>query len=102
MTEQLSQGDIIKIQGFSSHFLIVSNNAFINATRMFHVCPFINANEGPLHIRAMGINGIAGTAVCEQLKIIDPEQRRCRREDRLPYDQLMNISDAIQGIFEYD
>jgi mRNA interferase MazF len=40
--------------------------------------------------------------VCEQIKLIDPGSRSCKRIDRLSYGQLMNISDALQGIFEYD
>ena len=65
-----SQGDIVKIVGFRSSFLVVSKNAFIRAAHMFHV--------------------------------IDPDARGCRRIDRLSYGNLMNISDALQGIFEYD
>ena len=101
--QDFSQGDIIKIQGFSSPFLIISKNAFINSTRMFHVCPFLSLlTAGPLHIPAKGNNGTSGFAVCEQIKLIDPSSRPCSRIDRLPYPMLMDISDALQGIFEYD
>jgi mRNA interferase MazF len=34
-----SQGDIIKIHGYKGKFIIVSKNAFIKATNVFHVCP---------------------------------------------------------------
>ena len=80
----LFQGDIIKIGGFKSLFMIVSNNAFIQATGVFHVCPVLE------------------NVLCEQIKLIDPEARNCRRLDRLPYGTVMDISDALQGIFEYD
>ena len=36
-----SQGDIVKIVGFRSSFLVVSKNAFIWAAHMFHVCPLL-------------------------------------------------------------
>lgn len=99
----LSQGDIIKIAGFSALFLIISKNAFIRSTGMFHVCPFLSSTaSGPLHIAAAGNNGISGTAICEQIKLIDPSSRSCSRVDRIPYPALMDISDAVQGIFEYD
>ena len=98
-----SQGDIIKIRGFSALFLIVSKNAFIRSTGMFHVCPFLSSGAaGPLHIPAAGSNGTSGLAVCEQIKLIDPSSRSCFRTDRVPYSVMMDISDAIQGIFEYD
>ena len=56
-----SQGDIIKIHGFKNNFLIISKNAFIKATNVFHVCPIINNyNEGPLHILIHGTNDTNG------------------------------------------
>lgn len=98
-----SQGDIIKISGFKNKFLIVSKNAFIKMTNVFHVCPMLdNYVEGPLHIAVEGKERAKGTVICEQVKLIDPAARACTRIDRIPYDSIMNISDAIQGIFEYD
>lgn len=98
-----SQGDIVKIRGFRNHFLIVSKNAFIAATHVFHVCPMLtDTAEGPLHIRVKGVDSIEGVVICEQVKLIDPNARSCCRQDRLPYGALMNVSDALQGIFEYD
>ena len=98
--QDFSQGDIIKINGFRSSFLIVSKNAFIRAVNMFHVCPLLQ--EGPLHIHVAGVDETEGVVICEQIKLIDPAARSCKRIDRLPYGMLMNISDALQGIFEYD
>jgi mRNA-degrading endonuclease toxin of MazEF toxin-antitoxin module len=99
----LFQGDIININGFKDHFLIISNNAFIRAANVFHVCPFLkDVAPGPLHIQSVGINGTSGTAICEQIKLIDPAARGCHRVDRLTYASVMDISDALQGIFEYD
>lgn len=98
------QGDVIKINGYkNTEFLIVSKNAFIRATRVFHVCPILkNVQEGPLHIKIQGKNGTKGVVICEQMKLIDPLARSCNRTDRVSYEMIMNISDAIQGIFEYD
>ena len=92
-----SQGDIIKISNLKDAMLVVSKNEFIKKTGVFHVCPLLeNYAEGPLHIK------VRGTAICEQLKLIDPSARSCKRIDRVPYHMIMNVSDAIQGIFEYD
>ena len=99
-----SQGDIIKITGFKKQlFVIVSKNAFIKATGIFHVCPMLsNVQAGPIHIPVCGKKGESGTVICEQIKAIDPKARECNREDLLTYEDIMNVSDAVQGIFEYD
>ena len=49
-----------------------------------------------------GKNGESGTVICEQIKAIDPRARGCNRVDLLAYDDIMNVSDTVQGIFEYD
>ena len=99
-----SQGDIVKIEGFKNYFLIVSKNAFIKATGVFHVCPILtNTSEGPLHIMIDGVTEKkSGVVICEQIKFIDPSARGISIADRISYTQLMNVSDAIQGVFEYD
>ena len=91
-----SQGDLIRIHGFQNLFLIVSKNAYIAATNTFHVCPVLK------NIQVTGKNGEEGTVICEQIKFIDPGVRRCSKKDYLTYSSIINISDAIQGIFEYD
>ena len=103
MTE-FYQGDIIKISGFKKQlFVIVSKNAFIRATGIFHVCPMIpGIPAGPIHIEVKGKNGESGTVICEQIKAIYPRARGCNRVDLLSYENLMNVSDTVQGIFEYD
>lgn len=98
------QGDIIKISGFKKQlFVIVSKNAFIKATGIFHVCPILpGIQAGPIHIQICGKKGESGTVICEQIKAIDPKARGCNRVDLLAYEDIMNVSDVIQGIFEYD
>lgn len=98
-----SQGEIVKVEGYRQLFLVISKNAYIKATGHFHICPLLADTEpGPLHIPVSGKKGESGTALCENIKLIDPKARACLRVDRIPYDTLMDISDAIQGIFEYD
>lgn len=98
------QGDIIRISGFNKQlFVIVSKNAFIKATGIFHVCPLIRGIQaGPLHIPVSGKKGELGIVICEQIKVIDPVARGCNRVDFMTYEDIMNVSDAVQGIFEYD
>ena len=98
-----SQGDILKISGYRNSFLIVSKNAFIEATGVFHVCPIMKEiSEGALHIRITGKIKETGVVMCEQIKLIDPQARSCGKIDSISYSSLMNISDALQGVFEYD
>ncbi|MBQ5376381.1 MAG: type II toxin-antitoxin system PemK/MazF family toxin [Lachnospiraceae bacterium] len=99
------QGDIIKIAGFDKRkFVIISKNAFIRATGVFHVCPLLKEkNDGPLHIIVLdNETNTTGTAICEQVKLIDPAARACSKIGRIRYDDIMEVSDAIQGMFEYD
>ena len=98
------QGDIIRISGYKKQlFVIVSKNAFIKATGIFHVCPMIpNIPAGPIHIPVKGKNNKTGTVICEQTKAIDPKARCCNSVDTLAYENIMNVSDTVQGIFEYD
>ena len=101
---EYSQGDIVKIAGFRNHFLVVSKNAFIQSTGMFHVCPMLPViNAGPVHIPVKGLNtGLDGCVLCEQVKLIDPIERGVGIIDRVSYADKMEVSDTIQGIFEYD
>ena len=98
MTE-FYQGDIIRISGFKKQlFVIVSKNAFIKATGIFHVCPMIpEIPAGPIHLEVKGQKGESGTVICEQIKAIDPKARGCNRVDLLSYENIMNVSDAVQG-----
>ena len=49
-----------------------------------------------------GNEGKEGTVICEQIKFIDPAIRACTRVDHVSYSDIMEVSDTIQGIFEYD
>ena len=98
------QGDIISIEGYSKMlFVVVSKNAFIRATGVFHVCLMQDrVPAGPVHIAVIGKQGTKGTVICEQIKLIDPAARACNKKDTLNYGDIMDVSDAVQGLFEYD
>ena len=42
-----------------------------------------------------------GYIQCEKLALLDMSLRGYRKVDQLPISEMMNVSDAIQGIFEY-
>lgn len=100
MAEQLHQGDIIKLEKIKHPVLVVSKD-FFNATGEIIGCPiFDNSIEGPLHILIF-TDETTGCVQCEKLALLDLKVRGYKKIDTLSIDAMINIVDAIQGIFEY-
>ena len=100
---EYSQGDVISIDGYKGNFVVVIKNSFIKSLNVFHVCPVFDGMEaGPIHIVVKTDNDFIGTVACEHIKLIDPECRNCSVKDHIPYRMIMEVSDVIQGLFEYD
>lgn len=98
--ESLQQGDILKIENIQ-HPVLVASKDFFNTGGQIIGCPVIpNAKPGPLHIW-MATEHTKGYIHCEKLALLDLSIRGYKKIDRLPIHDMMNISDAIQGIFEY-
>ena len=98
--EALHQGDILKIENIKHPVLVVSKD-FFNTSGEIIGCPIIrNSIPGPLHIW-MATEENEGYIQCEKLALLDLSVRGHRRIDRLPISEMINISDAIQSIFEY-
>ena len=96
MTESLHQGDIIKLEKIGHPVLVVSKD-FFNTSGEIIGCPiFKNSLEGPLHILVS-----SGYVQCEKLALLDLNIRGYKKIDRLSIAVMINIIDAIQGIFEY-
>ena len=96
----LHQGDILKIEKIQYPVLVVSKD-FFNASGEIIACPIIrNSNPGPLHIW-MATDENEGYIQCEKLALLDLSIRAYKKIDGLPVSEMMNVSDAIQGIFEY-
>ena len=98
--EDLHQGDILKIEKIKHPVLVVSKD-FFNTSGEIIGCPIIqDSTPGPLHIW-MSTNETRGYIHCEKLALLDLSVRGYQKVDRLPFAEMINISDAIQGIFEY-
>ena len=98
--DYLQQGDILKIEKIQHPVLIVSKD-FFNTSGEIIGCPIIkNSFAGPLHIW-MSTENTKGYIQCEKLALLDLTVRGYKKIDRLPFSELINVSDAIQGIFEY-
>lgn len=98
--EFLHQGDIVKIEKIKHPVLVVSKD-FFNKSKVIMGCPIIKESfSGPLHIW-IETDETEGYVHCEKLKLLDLAIRGYKKVDRLSISQLMNVADAIQGIFEY-
>lgn len=98
--EYLHQGDILKIEKIK-HPVLVASKDFFNTSGAIIGCPIINNSKpGPLHIW-MSAESTEGYIQCEKLSLLDLSIRGYKKIDRLPTSEMVNVSDAIQGIFEY-
>ena len=98
--EHLHQGDILKIEKIK-HPVLVASKDFFNTSGEIIGCPIIkDSTSGPLHIW-MATDENEGFIQCEKLALLDMSVRGYKKVDRLPFSEMINVSDAIQGIFEY-
>ncbi|MBQ8232104.1 MAG: type II toxin-antitoxin system PemK/MazF family toxin [Lachnospiraceae bacterium] len=98
--EVLHQGDILKIEKIKHPVLVVSKD-FFNTSGEIIGCPIIsNSMPGPLHIW-MSTEENEGYIQCEKLALLDLSIRGHKKIERLPVSEMINVSDAIQSIFEY-
>lgn len=98
--EQLHQGDLLKIENIRHPVLVVSKD-FFNSSGAVIGCPVIKDSiAGPLHIW-MSVEDNEGYIQCEKLALLDLSVRGYKRIGRLSLAEMINISDAIQSIFEY-
>ena len=100
MKQALHQGDILKIESVRLPVLVVSKD-FFNQTGEVIACPVYPAGEaGPLHIPVRAERA-EGLVQCEKLTLLDLNVRGWSRVDRISMADIINITDAIQGIFDY-
>lgn len=96
----MEQGDIITIEKMKGYFLVVSKN-FFNATEQVILCPIVQDTFlDPLHIK-IETDEIQGVVMCEQMRLIDLRCRGYSKVDRIHYPDIIDVTDAIQSIFDY-
>ena len=94
------QGDILKVEKIKHPVLVVSKD-FFNASGQIIGCPIIKESvPGPLHIW-MSTEENEGYIQCEKLALLDLAYRGYKKIDVLSLTEMVNVVDAIQGIFEY-
>lgn len=97
---KFEQGDILTVEKITQPVLVVSKN-FFNKTEQAIVCPIVkNALPDPLHID-IHTDEISGKVLCEQMKLLDLKYRGYKIISLIGYADIINITDAIQGIFDY-
>ncbi len=94
------QGDILKVTSIQYPLVVVSKN-FFNESGMVMACPILPAAvRGPLRIWCGEIRE-PGFVFCEQLRVLDLRVRRFSKTGSVSYNDLIDIVDAIQSIFDY-
>lgn len=100
MKGEIHQGDILQIEKIRPPVLVVSKD-FFNKSGEIIGCPIYETGaEGPLHI-SIRTEEITGYVQCEKLALLDLNIRGYKKIDRIPLSDVINITDAIQGIFDY-
>ena len=95
----VEQGDLLKVGGIAYPVMVVSND-FFNRSGKAIVCPILkNVIEGPLHIRLKG-GMVEGFVLCEQVRYVDLSARHYSKITSTRYDDIMDISDAVMGMFD--
>ena len=100
MKGTVSQGDILRIEKLKNSVLVASKDYF-NQTGEIIGCPIYPDGEpGPLRIK-ISTNDGDGYVHCEKLALLDLNSRRFSKTGSIVMPEIMDITDAIQGIFDY-
>lgn len=100
MMNEISQGDILSIERINTPVLVVSKT-FFNKTEQIIACPILSkTSEDPLHI-PIDTDDVQGVVLCEQMKLLDLRVRGYKKITEISMEEIMNITDAIQSIFDY-
>ena len=95
------QGEILELSDKNLTILVLSRD-FFNASGLAVVCPVVDrADPDALHIKIEISPGVVRTALVEQLKSLDLHARYYKTCGRIDFSQIQDISDAVQGIFDY-
>ena len=100
MKEEINQGDILKIEKIKMPVLVVSKD-FFNQTGEIIGCPIYKKGEpGALHIE-ISTDEVDGYVQCEKMALLDMNIRGFSKLDRIRMPKIIDITDAIQSIFDY-
>lgn len=96
----VEQGDLLKVEGITHPVMVVSSN-FFNQSGKAIVCPVMKKTvPGPLHIELKD-TPLEGVVLCEQVRYLDLAARRFAKVAEAHCYDVMDIADAVAGMFEY-
>ena len=94
----VKQGDIIKVEGIGVKLLVVSQN-LINENEVCIVVPLSSKfRESATHIRNSFSKELL---ITEQLRYLDLTARFYKHLGTLSVDEMVNVVDVVQGLFDY-
>ncbi len=94
------QGDILRVSGIPFAVMVVSNYFFCGSGKAI-VCPVMpQATAGALHI-PVETPQLKGFVLCEQVKYLDLDRHSFSRIGGTGYHTVMDVSDAVMGMFDY-
>ena len=100
MTDCARQGDILWLEKEKQYVLVLSRD-FFNQSGMSVVCPLRErADPDALHI-VIHSDIYTGTALIEHLRSLDLQAVNYRKISGISYEQIRDISDAVQGILDF-
>ena len=100
MLKDVHQGDILKIESVKLPVLVVSKD-FFNQSGEIIGCPIYDIGEkGALRIH-IEVDSLKGYVHCEKLALLDLSVRGFSKLCSIPVSDIINITDAVQGIFDY-
>lgn len=100
MNVPIRQGDILNVERIKLPVLVVSKN-FFNQSGEVIGCPIYHeGKENALRI-PINTNKTTGFVHCEKLALLDLRVRGHSKIDEIQISDIMNITDAVQGIFDY-
>lgn len=100
MKEVIHQGDILKIERIKNPVLVTSKD-FFNQSGEIIGCPIFSCDSNsPLHIY-IKTNDVEGYVQCEKMALLDLNVRRYKKMDGISVADVINLTDAIQSIFDY-
>ena len=94
-----AQGSIILLE--HRYFMIISRDYF-NRTEQVIACPVIpDQNSYPSPVHRVINEPVKGTVFCEQMRYFDLSRRHYQVIREVPVEDLMEVSDIVQGLVEY-
>ncbi len=93
----VNQGDIIKVEGIKLNMLVISRD-IINENEVCIVVPLSsNFRESVTHIKNSFSKELL---ITEQLRYIDLTSRYYEKLGNLSFEEMQNVVDLVQGLFD--